>query len=460
MLEPKDNPNPSIMVDPPGWVRTLQKMMFDRAILPQRVQQRREKAEAKRQKAGAPHIVEYFHQLDDPYAHLVAQILAKFAARYDIVIKPHLIRAAGGKNQPELQRLQKWSRTDAGLIAPYYGLSFPTGAPVTPDKAALEQATHILAPLSAEAFIDKLAAVSTHMWQGDMAGLEAFERGSNAEAEAKLDAGSSRIAALEHYSGGSFYYAGEWYWGVDRLFYLESRLRSLDAGKEPNAPFLVTRPAIDVDGIDASAFTLDFYPSLNSPYTSIIYDKTIDVARASGITLHHKPVLPMIMRGVAATVAKGTYILKDTKREADVLGVPFGPMVTPIGEPTRQAYSLLPWAKSLGKDIELLSSLLKCAFSENRGLHKRKNLRFGVERAGLDWNEAKKHLGTDDWKPIVEAHQDEMVEGLGLWGVPCFKISGPDGEDDLAVWGQDRLWLITAELKRRVAAHQAAPTHT
>jgi 2-hydroxychromene-2-carboxylate isomerase len=49
----------------------------------------------------------------------------------------------------------------------------------------------------------------------------------------------------------------------------------------------------------------------------------------------------------------------------------------------------------------------------------------------------------------AERNQDEMVDGLGLWGVPSFRLSGPDGQPDLAVWGQDRLWFIAAEIKRR-----------
>ena len=53
--------------------------------------------------------------------------------------------------------------------------------------------------------------------------------------------------------------------------------------------------------------------------------------------------------------------------------------------------------------------------------------------------------------PIVEQNQDEMVDGLGLWGVPSFRLSGPDGEPELAVWGQDRLWLVAAEIRRRAA---------
>ena len=43
-----------------------------------------------------------------------------------------------------------------------------------------------------------------------------------------------------------------------------------------------------------------------------------------------------------------------------------------------------------------------------------------------------------------------MVEGMGLWGVPSYRLSGPEGEPDLEVWGQDRLWLVAAEIRRRV----------
>lgn len=254
---------------------------------------------------------------------------------------------------------------------------------------------------------------------------------------------------LGHYSGATFYYAGEWYWGVDRLFHLEQRLRDLGACKNPELPYLAARPDIDAGDVDACHLELHFYPSLNSPYTSIIYDKTIELAKSCNIILHHKPVLPMIMRGIPAPVVKGKYIFFDTKREADFLGVPFGKHVSPIGSPTRQAYSLLPWARALGKDCELLSTLLRYAWSEGRGLHKTANMRRAVEEVGLDWTQARRHLGSDDWKQFVEQNQREMVEDMGLWGVPSYRLSGPEGEPDLMVWGQDRLWLVAAEIRRR-----------
>ncbi|MEP3420662.1 MAG: DsbA family protein [Erythrobacter sp.] len=402
--EPTNNPNGQLMTDPPAFLRHVMRRMFDRVIEPERRANARAKTERKRVSAGQPHIVEYFHQHDDPYSQLAAQILDTFCQRYDIELVRHDIRASGGKNQPELEQLDAWARRDADLIADHYAL-------VKPSK---------IGP-GADAIV-----------------------GSDA-----LDRGSKRLAELGHYSGAMFYYGGEWYWGVDRLFYLEQRLRDLGACLDPSKPFICARPDIDVDGIDATMLSLDFYPSLNSPYTSIIYDKTIAMVRECGIVLNHKPVLPMIMRGVPATREKGMYIMFDTKREGEHLGVEFGPVMTPIGEPTRRIYSLLPWAREHGRDTHLLSAALDLAFRQGVALHRKAGLKKAVEQAGLDWEEAKLHLGSDGWKDHTARNQIEMSEELGLWGVPSYRLRGGVGETDLCVWGQDRLWLIAAEIRRR-----------
>ena len=98
-----------------------------------------------------------------------------------------------------------------------------------------------------------------------------------------------------------------------------------------------------------------------------------------------------------------------------------------------------------------MSSLLSHAFARGVGLHTDEGMRAAVEAAGLDWADAQSVIDSEDWKAIVERNQDEMVDGLGLWGVPSFRLSGPTGEPDLAVWGQDRLWLSAAEIRRRAS---------
>jgi len=68
MLEPDNNPNPSMMVDPPRWLRHLLKWQFKSVTDPARIAKARAKAEQQRQKSGEPHIVEYFHSLTIPIA--------------------------------------------------------------------------------------------------------------------------------------------------------------------------------------------------------------------------------------------------------------------------------------------------------------------------------------------------------------------------------------------------------
>lgn len=446
MLEPDNNPNPSSIVDPPRVLRFLIAKFLSRIANSKQIEKERVAFEKKRHAGNRDHVIEYFHQLDDPYSHLTAQVLARFAERYDIKIIPHLIRATGGKDQPEQDKLAVWARRDAGLIAPHLGLSFPGDAGVVPIQEIGRSAARALTDLNADSFVAEIDRISSDMWHG-----KSIESGHFPEAgiDEALDKGSARLAELGHYSGATFYYGGEWYWGVDRLFHLEQRLRDLGACNTPDEPYIVSRPSIDVTGIDASNLDLHFFPSLNSPYTSIIYDRTLALADACNINFHHKPVLPMVMRGVPASRNKTRYIMFDTKREADFFGVPFGNLVPPIGTPTRQAYSLLPWAKAQGKDCELLGTLLRHAWAEGKGLHRSSNMRRAVEEAGLDWGEAVKRIGSDEWKDPVEQNQDEMVEGMGLWGVPSYRLSGPSGEPDLAVWGQDRLWLVAAEIRRR-----------
>jgi 2-hydroxychromene-2-carboxylate isomerase len=98
-----------------------------------------------------------------------------------------------------------------------------------------------------------------------------------------------------------------------------------------------------------------------------------------------------------------------------------------------------------------MSSLLRHAFALGVGLHTDAGMRQAVEAAELDWAKASQVIGSEDWKAMVERNQTEMVEGLGLWGVPSFRLSGPEDEPALAVWGQDRLWFIAAEIKRRAS---------
>ena len=198
------------------------------------------------------------------------------------------------------------------------------------------------------------------------------------------------------------------------------------------------------------SLTMEIYVSLRSPYSAVIYDRAVKLAKDSGVALSVRPVLPMVMRGVPATPMKGLYIFMDAAREARALGVDYGNFSDPIGEPARRCYSLYPWAEAEGKGSELISSFLRHAFALGVSTLADKGLQKVVEAAGLDWQVAKKHLGETGWESLLEENRIAMY-GAGCWGVPSFRLLDATGAPIVTLWGQDRLWVIAREIRKQLA---------
>ena len=303
-------------MDPSRLTRWLTSRVMTRLSRPAALAARHRKAEQARVKAGATHRVEYFHQVDEGYSFLAAQMLERLAARYDIELHCHLVRGQEGKNAPEPELLAQLARVDSHRIAPGYGLTFPDH-PKAPNPDLVQTATEILAAQSSADFPGVAARVSEALWRDDAGSLAqlAAEFGtvSTEAAAAAVEAGTAKRRELKHYSGAMFYYGGEWYWGVDRLYHLEQRLAALGADTEPGAPLIAPRPDVDLAGHrDTGHYTLELYASLRSPYTAVIFDRAVAFAAEAGVTLSLRPVLPMVMRGVPATREKGMYTVSYT----------------------------------------------------------------------------------------------------------------------------------------------------
>lgn len=441
-------------MDPSPPVRWLTSAIMTRLSRPEHLLKKRGKLEKQRIRSGQAHQVEYFHQVDDGYSHLAAQTLQSLLARYEIDLVCHLVSGPRDKNVPEPELLLKLSRYDAFHVAPAYGLDFPEHEAEL-NEALVKLAAAILAAQDSAGFISCAADVGRALWAGDRAALQALgaKYGSASESRlmAQIDAGNRRQQHLSHYSGAMFYYAQEWYWGVDRLYHLEKRLAELGADRQPQQPLLLPRPLIPAPQLrDKGGLTLEIYPSLRSPYTAIVFDRALQLARETGVKLVTRPVLPMVMRGVPATRQKGIYIFQDAAREARAAGVPYGNFYDPIGDPVRRCYSLYPWACEQGKGNELLSSFLRCAFAEGINTNNDRGLKKVVEQAGLDWEQAKSIVGQPGWEEPLEANRLAMYQS-GLWGVPSFRLINKNGEQVLALWGQDRLWLFAREIQRQLA---------
>ena len=174
-------------------------------------------------------------------------------------------------------------------------------------------------------------------------------------AAAVVEAGTAKRAELKHYSGAMFYYGGEWYWGVDRLYHLESRLAALGGDRHPGDPLIAPRPTLDLAGrCDRGSFTLELYASLRSPYTAVIFDRAVAFAEQAGVTLNLRPVLPMVMRGVPATREKGMYIY-GCRVKPGQQACPMAIFMTLLAIP-RGAVCPLPLGRLSGKGAALCSA--------------------------------------------------------------------------------------------------------
>jgi 2-hydroxychromene-2-carboxylate isomerase len=299
--------------------------------------------------------------------------------------------------------------------------------------------------------------VNTALHQGSITALEALAQGrvlpDAASAEQTLQAHFDLRHRLGHYLGAMFYYEGEWYWGIDRLHYLEARLDGLGArrAEAPAGPSVSRRASTQMPPVNARRLTLEFFPSLRSPYTHLAYARVAALCRRYPVDLVLRPVLPMMMRGVKADRRKGVYILQDTQREAERLGIAFGNIWDPFGKPILRAYSLFPWARAQGRGFEYLHTYSQAVWSERVDAWSLDGLRGIVERAGLNWNEAAKQLDNTDWEPEMEATVQDMI-AAGSWGMPTLRLMPSGSEPAFTVWGQDRLWLIEEEIIRRLVA--------
>lgn len=405
-----------------------------------RLNRNRAMQESRRASASAPHVVDYFHDVTDPYSHLCVQVLASLRGRYDMALAVHLVAPPPDWAAPDRGRLESYSRDDAARLAQKAGLSFPASAAQPSARQAELAAAQLAAAIDAGTFVENAPRISAAAWAGTLDG----SAGNAGALAARLAAGSAKREELGHYLGGTFQYAGEWYWGVDRLHYLEARLIELGARKPETGNGYLFPPPVSPAGRAAGkpGLELHYYLSFRSPYTYIVAQRAKALADAYGAELKLRYVLPMVMRGLPVPRMKTRYITLDTAREARRLGVPFGKISDPVGKPVERGYSILPWAREQGREFEFVHAFLAGVWSQGVDAGTDSGLRGIVEAAGLDWEGARTQLDTDRWRAEAEANRAEMMQ-LGVWGVPSFRVG------DVITWGQDRLWLVEDELKRQ-----------
>lgn len=397
---------------------------------------RRAVSERKRQSSGAPHVVEYFHEVGDPYSHLMVQLLPEFCERYNLELKSYIVPPPEDWAAPERSKLDNYGRKDAELLASRVGLQFSDTGQALRFEDVQTANTKLAQTIGEKDFLKSAYSIGEALWSGRQKNKTPD---LDALAVKRLAQGAARRDKLGHYLGGTLYYAGEWYWGPDRLHYLEARLNALGACKTER----LKDPIFSPPGILSSSPkrkagprpVLHWYLSFRSPYTGIVGERVKALADAYGAELKLRFVLPMAMRSLPVPRKKGFYIMSDVVREAQHVGVRFGDSVDPLGAPVERGYAILSQAIDLGRGYEFAQSFLQGVWADGIDAGSDKGLKKITERVGLDWSEMRPLIGGNHWQAEAEANVKEMLD-LGIWGVPSFRVG------DVAIWGQDRLWVI------------------
>jgi 2-hydroxychromene-2-carboxylate isomerase len=306
-----------------------------------------------------------------------------------------------------------------------------------------------------KAQLEAAIAVGAALWGGDQKQLTLLMGSLGHEAQGSvapaLNERYTQLRKAGFYQAASWHWDGEWYAGIDRVPYLEAALAN--ATHEAPPPVLAHRAPRAPERLAGAAErpVLDFWFSFRSPYSYLALERTVELAARHPIELRVRPVLPLEARGAQMVRQKKLYLVRDAKREADRLGIPFGAISDPHIEGAEHAIAIAHALSTTGGDVlGFARSAMRGAWAEARDLTSYVDLRAVVERAGVDWALAQGALAGDAWREWTQAAAADLAVA-GLWGVPSFKVG------DYATWGQDRIDYLDDRLRRHFAAPAPTP---
>lgn len=414
---------------------------------------RRRSHALRRRLSGKKPTIHYFHQVDDPYSHLAVQMLKPLASRYGVSIEMSLVTQPDEAAAPEYGLLKEYAIRDTARVAHEYGLAFPENI-ARPAEKSISVANALIASALRKGRDAAALAVEagTALWTGDEKTLgrlvESHGAASARETKLALKRGTAKRRKLGHYLSGMFCFEGEWYWGVDRLNHLEERLAEAGFDNDPGAPMLAPFRDLTLGPVPESARrpVIDFWFSFRSPYSWIAVPRMLKLARHYNAELRLRFVLPMVMRGLPVPRTKRLYIVLDTKREAERIGLPFGRIVDSVGQGAARALAVIHHAIPLGKGEAFAELGCRAVFADGIDIASEEGLLDVARRAGLTEDLVAKALADPTWEQAVEGNRRELFEA-GLWGVPSFRVDGRP-----AHWGQDRFWALEQDILEAMAA--------
>jgi len=196
-------------------------------------------------------------------------------------------------------------------------------------------------------------------------------------------------------------------------------------------------------------FRIDYYVSLNSPWTHLGGARLMDIATRCGATVRIHPVdvttmfpasggLPLPKR----SPKRQAYRLQELARWRDVLDVPIQlqPKHFPAQEATA-AHCVLAAREAIGDRpaIDLAHRVLKALWEEEADTGDRATLRRLIDEVGLDGARLLRRADDDRWAALRSSETAAALE-RGVFGVPTYAV------EEAIFWGQDRLDFLERRL--------------
>ncbi len=397
----------------------------------------------------------FHHRPDDPWSHLLLQVLPSLLDRYDVALRCTTLPLPPREHFPRPELVARHALRDAHDLARHCALSFDSsGRPPPADLAMLASRRLLAAEHDAPAYLVLARQLGDALFAEDEARLRALCTGAwpQAQADAALAAHQRQQLASGHYLGGMLAFGGTWYWGVDRLAHLEHDL--LIAGRRrPGASVgvLQRRALHDVPpapGVADAAppLEIDFFCTFRSPYAYLAAARTFALQQRYPVRIRPRLVLPMKMAGYTIPEIKASYFRLDPAREALRHGLRFGNFCDPYGAGLERAMALVEPATAAGRLEPYLLSVMQGVWADGIDTATDQGLGLLVERAGLDWAQLRPHLADEGWRTWATTHRAEL-ERLGQYAAPTFRLG------DWVTWGQDRVWMLEREIAMRLPSH-------
>ena len=193
---------------------------------------------------------------------------------------------------------------------------------------------------------------------------------------------------------------------------------------------------------------VELFFSFRSPYSYLAGPRAFALPERYDVALVYRGVRPMAMRGQPLPIAKRLYILRDAKREADRLGLPFGKIHDPLGEGVWRCLTIAEHAAAAGRLREFVLAASRGIWGEGVDVTSDAALAEVCADAGLAWPDCRAAIANAEYRERVECNTARLAE-LGQWGVPVFVF---DGE---AYWGQDRIEDLEHALREAALGRSA-----